>query len=305
MREIPAVNVIIPVRDRRELVCRAVQSVLDQTVKADDILVIDDGSTDGSGDVVEQNFPGVRVIRSAPQGVSHARNLAIDDRRGDGATEADWFAFLDSDDQWHSQKLERQLGLVRQRPDARVVHCDEVWIRDGRRVNPMRKHAKPGGDIYRHCLPRCCMSPSATMIHRDVFESVGLFDESMPACEDYDLWLRIAARYPVHFIDEKLLTRYAGHDDQLSRRVPAQDRYRLRALEKMLDSDCLSADDWQATLNTFATKVEIYTGGAAKRGRHEEAEHWRRRASLYRLKRNAAAAPNACVDNLSTPLRVE
>jgi len=294
MSETPSVDVVIPVRDRRQLIGRAVQSVLDQTMAAARVLVVDDGSTDGSADFVERKFPEVEVIRSVHRGVSHARNLAIRDRGNDRAKPSDWVAFLDSDDQWHARKLERQLTVARQQSNARVIHCDEIWIRNGRRVNPKSKHVKPGGYIYRHCLPLCCMSPSATMIHSIVFDQVGLFDESMPACEDYDLWLRIAARFPVHFIDEKLLTRYAGHADQLSHTVEAQDRYRLRALEKMLDSNSLGDADWHATLETFAKKVAVYTGGAVKRGRHEEAERWRRRCRDYQQTQTANSPRARC-----------
>lgn len=270
-----SIAVIIPVRDRRLLIERALRSVLNQSYQPAQIIVVDDGSTDGSGEVVSQLFPQIDIIFSAAKGVSHARNLGLDRAR------ADWIALLDSDDVWHSNKLQRQMERISHEPAARVVHCDEIWIRDGVRVNPMRKHAKPGGSIYRKCLPLCCMSPSATMIHASVFADVGGFDESMPACEDYDLWLRIAARYRVHYVDEKLLTRYGGHADQLSATVPAQDQYRLRALDKMLSGDVLDDDDWNATLECFAGKVKIYANGAQKRGRINEASDWRRRLRKY------------------------
>ncbi len=100
----------------------------------------------------------------------------------------------------------------------RVCHTDEIWIRNGRRVNARKKHGKKGGWIFQHCLPLCAMSPSSIMIHRDVFTALGGFDERLPACEDYDLWLRITARYPVLFTRQPLIEKYGGHDDQLSRK---------------------------------------------------------------------------------------
>ena len=116
----------------------------------------------------------------------------------------------------------------------------EIWIRKGVRVNAREKHRMHSGWIYEQCLPLCIVSPSSVMIHRRVFDHVGLFDESMPACEDYDLWLRIAPHYPIHLIDEELIIKHGGRDDQQSRRVPALDRYRIKALCKSLDSSDLS-----------------------------------------------------------------
>lgn len=266
-----SVAVIIPVRNRRKLLQRALQSVIDQHYSASEIIVVDDGSDDQSGASAKQAFPQIELLVDSPQGVSHARNLGIERAR------STWIALLDSDDMWHPDKLERQMALIEQQGSARVVHCDEIWMRNNRRVNPKRKHAKPQGNIYKQCLPLCCMSPSATLIHHSVFDDIGLFDESMPACEDYDLWLRIASQYPVFFVNEKLLTRFAGHTDQLSACVPAQDRYRLRSLEKMLSGAGLAVDDWMATLAMFATKVAIFANGAQKRGRVDEACHWRQR----------------------------
>ncbi len=289
-----SIAVIIPVRDRCQQVQQAVQSVLAQSRPPTQVIVVDDGSSDGSGELVSRNFPQVEVIRCSPGGVSHARNLGIAK-----ATTA-WVALLDSDDVWHVNKLQRQAEAIRADSGIRVVHCDEVWIRDGVRVNPMRKHAKRGGFIYRHCLPLCCMSPSAILIHTSVFEKVGCFDEAMVACEDYDLWLRIAARYPVHYVDEMLLTRYAGHADQLSATVPAQDRFRLMALDKMLTDEVLNDEDWIATLSCFASKVEIYANGAHRRGRIDEAKGWRDRLATLWQDPRALADRHGAANSAST-----
>lgn len=275
----PSVSVIIPTHNRRELLTRALSSVRDQTESAAEIIVVDDGSDDGTYEMLlgRDEYRDVRVIR-LPQnaGVSAARNVGIVDSNGQ------WLAFLDSDDAWLPQKLERQLSALRAQPrDCRVLHCDEVWIRNGRRVNAMKKHAKAGGNIYRACLALCAISPSAVMVHRTVFAAVGLFDEQLPACEDYDMWLRICSRYPVTYVDEPLVVKYGGHADQLSRRFEAMDRFRIRALAKILDQNELDEHDKLATRVMLQEKCRIYGEGARKRGRDGEADEISALAGRY------------------------
>ncbi len=267
------VSVVIPTRDRADLVGRAIASVLAQSRPPDEVIVVDDGSTDATEEAVRR-FAGVRYLGVEPRGVSGARNHGI------AAASGEWLAFLDSDDEWLPEKLEEQLAALAAQPEYRVCHADEIWIRNGRRVNPRRRHAKQGGWIFRHCLPLCAISPSAVVIHRSIFERVGLFDEELPACEDYDLWLRVSALYPVLYVDRPLIRKYGGHADQLSRTVEALDRYRIRALEKILASDVLGPDDRRAAEETLAEKARIYVQGVMKRGREDEAEELRRRLGI-------------------------
>ena len=258
------VAAIIPTHERPALTERAVASVLAQTRPADEVIVVDDGSTDDTAERLRAKFPQIAVHHQEHRGVSATRN------RGIAIARSEWLAFLDSDDEWLPEKLESQLGALASEPDHLLCHGDEIWIRNGRRVNPRRRHRKRGGMIYRHCLPLCVISPSAAMIHRSLFSRVGLFDESLPACEDYDLWLRICARWPVLYIDRPLLRKHGGHADQLSR-TAALDRYRIQALVKMLDLGELSADDRRATVTVLRRKIEVYLSGVRKRGRTAEA----------------------------------
>ena len=129
----------------------------------------------------------------------------------------------------------------------------------------MKKHAKYGGAIFHHCLPRCVISPSSVLIHDSVFKRIGGFDETLPVCEDYDLWLRISSRYEVLFIPEQLLVKYGGHEDQLSKKYWGMDRFRIRALTKMLDSGGLSSVHRAAVLMTLLEKLAILLEGARKR----------------------------------------
>lgn len=262
------ISVIIPTFNRLNTLPRALESILAQTLAAEEIIVVDDGSTDGTQSWISKNHPQCKVLQQENTGVSSARNLGI------SAASGDWIALLDSDDAWQPQKLALQMAALQASPGLRICHTEEIWIRNGKRVNAMKKHAKGGGQIFQRCLPLCVISPSSVILHRTLFEEYGLFDTSLPACEDYDLWLRLCAHEEVLFIDEPLTVKYGGHEDQLSHKHWGMDRFRVTALEKLLQSTSLSEQDRQATLETLITKTGILAQGAGKRGHHERAEHY-------------------------------
>lgn len=275
------ISVVVPTHNRRDWLPRALASVRAQTCPPREIIVVDDGSDDGTVSMLEQRFPDVCCLRQSHRGVSSARNLGI--RRATG----EWVALLDSDDEWLPRKLERQQEWLCRHPGIRLCHTDEVWIQNGKRRNPGRRHRKQGGWIYRHCLILCCISPSSVVVHRSVFHTVGMFDESLPACEDYDMWLRVCSRMPVGFIDEQLVVKHGGHPDQLSRRHWGMDRFRVRALEKMLAAGGLAAEDARTTRATLEQRLQILEAGARKRGRTRSSRLYR--GMLDRLKMPAAA----------------
>ena len=253
-----SISVIIPSYNRAHLLPRCLASVIGQNYSPLEIIVVDDGSTDITEKLVSRDYPQVKLISQENKGVSAARNAGI------RAAEGDWLALLDSDDTWFPDKLERQAQVIERSTGADVIHTDEIWVRNGVRVNPQRKHRKYGGSIFKYCLPLCAISPSSVMIHRRVFDRVGLFDETLPVCEDYDLWLRICARMPVLFIPETLITKYGGHADQLSARYWGMDRYRIRAINKILNEVELEASDRTAAIKTLVGKIRIYLNGARK-----------------------------------------
>lgn len=270
------VSVVIPTHNRAHVLPRALDSVLAQSLAPREILVVDDGSTDTTADLLRERYPEVRCLRqTANLGVSAARNLGIT------AARAEWIALLDSDDAWLPDKLQAQQAALARQPGYRLCHTEEIWIRNGRRVNAMRKHAKSGGRIFRQCLPRCVISPSSALLQRSLLDEIGGFDEDLPACEDYDLWLRICAREAVLFVDTPQIIKYGGHPDQLSRRHWGMDRFRIRALEKLLSQEALEARDREAALETLAEKVHILANGAEKRGDANRAEAIRRRLDRF------------------------
>lgn len=260
------ISVVIPTYNRRSSIGDAIESVQQQTLLPREVIVVDDGSTDETASYVRNQFPDVILVDQSNQGVSHARNQGIQKAR------EPWIAFLDSDDRWFKNKLAVQMAAINESPDYKLCHCDEHWIRNGKRVNPMNKHQKRGGFIFEHCLPLCAISPSAVLVHQSLFDEVGLFDESLPACEDYDLWLRICAKHPALFIDQALLEKTGGHEDQLSRKHWGMDRFRLHALAKLIRGHALNTEQLVQTNAVFQQKYDIMIKGAVKRGNTEFSE---------------------------------
>jgi|TARA_B110001454_G_scaffold21730_1_gene21032 glycosyltransferase involved in cell wall biosynthesis len=263
-----SIAVIIPTYNRCNLIGRAVESVLRQSFPAEEICVVDDGSCDGTQDFIRSTFPEVKYVYQENAGVSSARN------RGLVETSAEWVAFLDSDDVWLDKKLEVQRAAFEAAPNFRLIHSDEIWIRNGQRVNPMKKHRKFGGKIFERCLPLCLISPSAVIIERTLFDEVGVFDESLPACEDYDLWLRICCHYPVLYVDKPLLEKHGGHDDQLSKEHWGMDRFRVVALENLLNSSVLNEQQRTLAISAIKEKCLILISGALKRNNLDLAEQF-------------------------------
>jgi glycosyltransferase involved in cell wall biosynthesis len=257
------ITVVVTTFNRKQWVERAVRSVLEQTRPADEIIVVDDGSTDGTGTRIQKRFPQVRYIRQENQGISAARNHGIENGTGS------WFGFLDSDDIWLPKKLESQIRALQDNPEYRICHTNEIWIRRGKRVNPKKVHQKSGGDLFEKCLPLCLISPSSILMHREIFDRVGLFDPELPVCEDYDLWLRVSAYYPVLYIEEPLIVKYGGHADQLSRKYWGMDRFRIAALEKLIASEYLDNRRRTAALQMIVHKIRIFLNGARKRDKEE------------------------------------
>jgi len=271
------VSLIIPTYNRCTSLKKALDSVLQQSVLANEIIVVDDGSTDATAKMLMTYFPRVIYIKQENKGVSAARNTGIRQAK------SEWISFLDSDDTWLKNKLEAQLAALRQASDIKVCHTEEIWIRHGIRVNAMNKHKKTGGWIFKQCLPLCAMSPSSILIHRSVFDDIGLFDENLPACEDYDLWLRISAKYPVLFLEQPLVNKYGGHEDQLSHKHWGMDRFRIQALDNLLQNSQLSEENYLAAQLMLIKKARIFQKGALKRGKIESANYYQELINQYEV----------------------
>ncbi|HIN48475.1 MAG TPA: glycosyltransferase, partial [Deltaproteobacteria bacterium] len=257
----PKITAILPTWNRAEWLEKSIQSVLDQTFGDFELVVVDDASTDSTAEIIERYSGKIRtIVFSENRGVSAARNAAIKN------SDSEWIAFLDSDDFWHPDKLQKQIAQTKMRPACPLHFTDEIWIRNGVRVNPKKKHQKKEGWIFQPSLALCLMAPSTVILRRELYEVHGLFDESLPVCEDYDLWLRLTAQHPVALLDEKLMTRHGGHVDQLSRSDWGIDRYRVQSIQKILNTESLRPEDRTAAIRMLIEKCGILAKGFRKRG---------------------------------------
>lgn len=272
----PKVSVIIPTYNRHAMLKEAVESVLAQDYQHFELIVVDDGSTDLTPEILKSYRAAVTVIHQNNQGVSSARNTGIK------AASGDLVAFLDSDDLWLPQKLSSQVDFFKSNPEALICQTQEIWIRNGVRVNPKKQHQKASGMIFEPSLKLCLVSPSAVMMRASLFETVGLFDPDLPACEDYDLWLRISCRYPIYLIDTPLVIKRGGHADQLSR-ASGLDRFRIQAIIKIIESGRLSPVQHNAAVKTLHVKCGVYAAGCRKRKRIDEAAYYETLAQKYTL----------------------
>ncbi len=281
----PFISVIIPTYNRLSACKRAIESVLLQEYQNFELIVVDDGSSDGTtkASLFPQKIdvPSLFLSLSENCGVSFARNEGI--KRASG----EWLAFLDSDDIWHTNKLAKQVAWLKNSPNCRIVQSNEIWIRNGVRVNPPKTHTKREGDIFAICLKRCMITPSSVLIRRDLLDEVGLFNEDFPACEDYDLWLRISANESVGLIDEELMTRFGGNEDQLSALIPVQDRYRIRAMINLLESNIsLTLEQKGLIYKAIAKKAKVVSNGALKRNKQNDYETYKKIREEYEYRIN-------------------
>jgi glycosyltransferase involved in cell wall biosynthesis len=266
------ISAIIPTFNRAEVLPRAIDSIINQTISCHEIIVIDDGSTDKTFEILKEYIENKQIVykKTENKGVSAARNDAIKLASGD------WISFLDSDDEWLPIKNEKQLEILKLE-NTNLIHGEEIWIRNGKRVNPKFKHKKTGGMIFEKCLPLCLISPSATMIKKSILQEFGGFDESFIVCEDYDLWLKITLRNPVSFVETPVINKYGGHEDQLSMKFKAMDYYRIKSMQRILITELLSAKQQELIKKEIICKGEILLNGYQKHNNmqnYKEVEAW-------------------------------
>ncbi len=258
------ISVVIPTYNREVQVKRAVLSVLEQEFLPLEVIVIDDGSQDGTAQVIRgiQEFHSngelVHYYYQNNKGVSSARNQGIQVATGE------WIGFLDSDDQWLLHKLKLQVHFVRVNPDCQIVHGNEIWMRNEKLLNQKKYHKKSGGFIFNRCLKMCLISPSAVLLRRALFNEVGTFREDFPVCEDYDLWLRVTSRFEVGFVDESVIIKYGGHEDQLSKKYFAMDYWRVLSMKFVYLSTSLPTENQMACLNEIIRKSILLINGYRK-----------------------------------------
>ena len=269
------VSVIVPTCNRRELLLRALHSVSRQSLRCQEIVVIDDASTDCSREYIEAccnqgAAPVVRWLRlPSNQGPAAARNFGIRQAR------CELVAFLDSDDHWEPQKLELQAEAMERFPQYLISHTRERWLWRGQHHKQKSRQIPCHGEIFSQCLELCAVGMSTVMARRELFASIGLFDEGMRCCEDYDFWLRVSSRYPFLLLDEELTIREGGREDQLSHQHRVgMDRLRINSLVRLLRSGGLNGEQQSQALEQLRRKCEIYGKGCCKHGKELEGRRY-------------------------------
>jgi glycosyltransferase involved in cell wall biosynthesis len=257
------VSVIIPTFNRAHTLERAINSVKAQTFKQFELIIVDDGSTDNTAKLLKQ-YKDIKIITQDNMGVSHARNSAIAQAQGQ------YISFLDSDDEWLPHKLEAQLQLL-DSTNVKWVHGEEIWIRNGVRVNQMKKHKKGGGNQFIPSLERCMISPSTVIIEKKILEKAGCFRDDYPVCEDYDLWLKLTASHEIGFVSDPVIIKYGGHSDQLSSKFYAMDYWRVKSLDWVLANNKLSSEQRETVINVLTKKAKILMKGYQK---HQNLRHF-------------------------------
>ena len=254
------ISVVIPTLNRINTLQRALDSVINQTYKPAEIIVVDNGSSDGTLKFLREQYSKITILTENKIGVSSARNKGIKKSINQ------WIALLDSDDAWHPRKLEIQTSMLDSAlKEYNLIHTDEVWFRNNKHINQMKKHKKQGGYIFERCLSLCCISPSSVLFKKNILDKVGLFDESLPVCEDYDMWLKICSSEEVLFAQDKLTYKYGGHKDQLSKSYWGMDRFRIKSIENIIKNFDLTYKQKKQAKKELIKKLKIIINGAFKR----------------------------------------
>jgi len=290
----PLVSVIIPVYNRRKLLADAVRSVLMQSFGDLELIVVDDGSDDGTVRSLASlsSDPRIRLLTPPRSGMAGAvRN------RGAAAARGRWLAFLDSDDIWLPEKLSQQFSLLREQGSLgrhpRIIHGCEVWLRDDRIISQKGQRHRREGDIFSNALTKCIIGPSSVMMERQLYLESGGFREDLEIAEDYEFWLRITALEPVAWLSKDCIIKRAGSWPQLSEKYGQIEKFRIQGLLRLVKDSWFAGhrrageNDGDAALlrqhqaeQTLAGKCRIYAAGCRKRGRLEEALRFEREIVL-------------------------
>jgi glycosyltransferase involved in cell wall biosynthesis len=274
-------TIIIPTYNRLPFLKSALKSVFCQTYRRFQLIIADDGSTDGTGDNVQSlnnSDENLRYLRLPHCGMpGKVRNA------GARLATGDFLAFLDSDDLWKPEKLARQIAFFEEHPDMMICHTREIWQRGEKIVSQAGQKHRRSGYIFADALKKCIIGPSTVMMRRELFEEFGGFREDLEIAEDYELWLRITAKYPVGYIDEPLVIKRGGHADQLSEKYGQIEVFRIKALLVNLEAGIFAGEQRELAARELVRKCRIYAQGCEKRGKVEEACWYREIVQRYQV----------------------
>jgi glycosyltransferase involved in cell wall biosynthesis len=273
-------TIIIPTYNRLSFLNSAINSVFCQTYRQFQLIVADDGSIDGTKDYVQNlnNLENLRYLRLPHCGMpGKVRNA------GARLAVGRYLAFLDSDDLWKPEKLARQIAFFEEHPDMMICHTREIWQRGEKIVSQAGQKHRRSGYIFADALKKCIIGPSTVLMRRELFEEFGGFREDLEIVEDYELWLRVTARYPVGYIDEPLVIKRGGHADQLSEKYGQIEIFRIKALLVNLEAGIFAGEQRELAARELVRKCRIYAQGCEKRGKVEEARRYREIVQRYQV----------------------
>ena len=214
--------------------------------------------------------------RTENRGPGAARNLGVE------LAKYPFLAFIDSDDHWRPEKLARQMQAMAENPQYGISHTEEVWYRRGKHLNKKSIHHPRHGYIFPHCLQICAVGMSTVLMTKEMFGRYGGFDESLPCCEDYDLWLRLSWQHDFLLVPEALTVKEGGRPDQLSSHYRVgMDKYRIQALEKLIEHYPLSDIQMDQAIAELKKKSLIFGNGCIKHGKIEQGHHYLGIAEKY------------------------
>lgn len=257
------VSVVTPTYNRARFLPEAVNSVLAQTYTDLELIIVDDGSVDDTRNVLEPFLADgrVRYFYQENQGQSYARNLALEIAAGD------FIAFLDSDDLWAPDKLEKQLAVLQKEPEVDIVHGDEAMIDEHGAVISLENMKRYSGRITRRLLADNSVSITTALVRRRCFDEMGGFDTSVGVADDYELWLRFSARYCFHYQPD-IVASYRVMADQISsdkrRRFAANERIIREFLVRY--GEVLSPGELRWGVARFYCRKARYFASVGERG---------------------------------------
>jgi glycosyltransferase involved in cell wall biosynthesis len=311
-------TVVVPTCNRREMVAQALQSVLAQTYRNFELVVVDDGSTDGTPmhlmrllgaepravEILSRMNPAalnpffhqfvhdgipIQYQYHPNRGLGAARNRGIRHARGT------YVAFLEAEDLWEPTHLQAQIAFLDGDGWARIARVGGRQAKDGTRARRSRRAEEASGWIFSQALEACPAGLSCAVVHRGCFAECGTFDENMPACDDYDLWLRLAARFPIHYVAGPEVT-HRSPRPELASHSWTWDRFRVYALEKAFQSGQLNPEQRFLVSQEIVRRCEHLVEGYRRQKSEERANFYERKRKRFAQevrKLRAAYAPLA------------
>jgi len=250
------VSTIIPAYNARRFIARALESALAQNVPRSEVLVVDDGSTDGTRDFVESYASrGVRLVcRDTRGGAAAARNTGLQ------AASGEYIAFLDADDEWLPEKLNRQLAIMAAHPNMTFISCRANLIDEtGRDTGDIYRGASPasGPDGWRTLLAHPCVATPAVVARRTAIATAGAFNKWMPVAEDQDLWIRLGLLGEIGYIPETLVRVHSTPNSLSKAKIREQADYVLPMVISYVERnrDRMTPDEVRLILGERFSKI--------------------------------------------------